>query len=137
MYTFAAGTTGLGDKINPVLATIRSWRQNKLYMGAQTNSFDAIVVGSGISGGWAAKELTEKGLKTLVIERGRNVEHIKDYTTASMAPWEFPHHLYNTVADREENPVQSTNYNEATKHFFVNDKEHPYIQETQIGRAHV
>ena len=99
-------------------------------MGAQTNSFDAIVVGSGISGGWAAKELTEKGLKTLVIERGRNVEHIKDYTTASMAPWEFPHHLYNTVADREENPVQSTNYNEATKHFFVNDKEHPYIQET-------
>ena len=56
-------------------------------MGDTRNLFDAIVVGSGISGGWAAKELTEKGLKTLVLERGRNVEHIKDYTTASMSPW--------------------------------------------------
>ena len=53
--------------------------------------YDAIVVGSGISGGWAAKELTEKGLKVLMLERGRNVEHIKDYTTTNMDPWEFPH----------------------------------------------
>lgn len=98
-------------------------------MGEKLNSFDAIVVGSGISGGWAAKELTEKGLKTLVVERGRNVEHIKDYTTASMSPWEFPHHLNNSIADRAENPVQSGVYDEATKHFFVSDKEHPYIQE--------
>lgn len=98
-------------------------------MGDKSNYFDAIVVGSGISGGWAAKELAEKGLKTLVLERGRNVEHIKDYTTASMNPWEFPHHLCNTEQDRAENPVQSSTYNEATKHFFVSDREHPYIQE--------
>src|SRR5580693_3051462 len=95
----------------------------------QANTFDAIVVGSGISGGWAAKELCEKGLKTLVLERGRNVEHIKDYTTAFMHPWQFPHRLNNTVQSQEENPIQSTCYNEANKHFFVNDKENPYIQE--------
>ncbi len=56
------------------------------------NTYDAIVVGSGISGGWAAKELCEKGLKTLVLERGRNVVHLKDYPTAMKGPWEFPHH---------------------------------------------
>jgi choline dehydrogenase-like flavoprotein len=55
------------------------------------NTYDAIVVGSGISGGWAAKELTEKGLKVLMLERGRNVEHVKDYDTALMKPWEFKH----------------------------------------------
>ena len=55
----------------------------------KTNNFDAIVIGSGMSGGWAAKELTEKGMKTLVLERGRQVEHIKDYPTTNMAPWEF------------------------------------------------
>jgi len=53
--------------------------------------YDAIVVGSGISGGWAAKELTEKGLKVLMLERGKNVEHIKDYTNTNKDPWEFPH----------------------------------------------
>lgn len=95
----------------------------------QQNTYDAIVVGSGISGGWAAKELCEKGLKTLVLERGRNVEHIKDYTTAFMNPWDFPHHLNITEKDKEENPVQSSAYNESNKHFFVSDKEHPYIQE--------
>lgn len=99
---------------------------NKKIMG---NSFDAIVVGSGISGGWAAKELCEKGLKTLVIERGRNVEHIKDYTTAFLHPWQFPHHLEITEEDRKENPVQCQAYNEASRQFFVNDREHPYIQE--------
>ena len=98
--------------------------------GKQSHTFDAIVVGSGISGGWAAKELCEKGLKTIVIERGRNVEHIKDYTTASMAPWEFEHHLNGgVIKDIEENPVQSGFYDEGCKHFFVKDKEHPYIQE--------
>lgn len=91
--------------------------------------FDAIVVGSGISGGWAAKELCEKGLKTLVLERGRNVEHIVDYSTANSSAWEFPHHLSNSIKDQQDNPVQSLAYNEASKHFFVSDKEHPYIQE--------
>jgi choline dehydrogenase-like flavoprotein len=93
------------------------------------HNFDAIVIGSGISGGWAAKELCEKGLKTLVLERGRNVEHVKDYSTAFMDPWQFPHRLNNTVNDIKENPVQSASYNEANKHFYVSDKEHPYIQE--------
>ena len=58
---------------------------------SESTTFDAIVIGSGISGGWAAKELCDKGLKTLVLERGRNVVHNKDYPTASMAPWEFPY----------------------------------------------
>lgn len=97
--------------------------------GTAANTYDAIVVGSGISGGWAAKELCEKGLKTLVLERGRNIQHVKDYTTAFMAPWEFPHHLANTIKDIEENPVQSGAYNEANKHLFVSDREHPYIQD--------
>jgi choline dehydrogenase-like flavoprotein len=56
-----------------------------------TNTYDAIVIGSGISGGWAAKELTEKGLKTIMLERGRNIEHIKDYVNANKAPWEYEH----------------------------------------------
>src|SRR5215216_2785119 len=99
----------------------------------QLNTYDAIVVGSGISGGWAAKELCEKGLKTLVLERGRNVEHIKDYTTAMMAPWQFPHRLHNTEKEKRENPIQSGAYDEATKHFYVSDKEHPYIQETPFN----
>ena len=55
------------------------------------NTYDAIVIGSGISGGWAAKELTEKGLKTIMLERGRNIEHIKDYVNANKDPWDFPH----------------------------------------------
>ena len=97
--------------------------------GQQSNSYDAIVVGSGISGGWAAKELCEKGLRTLVLERGRNVEHIKDYNTSFLHPWQFPHHLQNTEKDIADDPVQSTTYNEGSKQFFVSDKEHPYIQE--------
>lgn len=94
------------------------------------NTYDAIVVGSGISGGWAAKELCEKGLKTLVLERGRNVEHIKDYTTAMKAPWEFPHRLTTSLEQRENYPIQSQCYafDEATQQFWVNDKENPYNQ---------
>jgi choline dehydrogenase-like flavoprotein len=95
------------------------------------NTFDAIVIGSGISGGWAAKELCEKGLKTLVLERGRNVEHIKDYPTATKAPWEFAHRGELKKSIKDENPVVSKCYafDEAGQHFFVKDKEHPYIQE--------
>lgn len=94
------------------------------------NTYDAIVIGSGISGGWAAKELCEKGLKTLVLERGRPVEHIKDYTTATMHPWEFEHRGAIPFETQKENPVVSRCYafNEATEHFFVKDKEHPYEQ---------
>ena len=59
--------------------------------GTDKNTYDAIVIGSGISGGWAAKELCDNGLKTLVLERGRNVVHLKDYPTALKNPWDFPH----------------------------------------------
>ncbi|AHM63045.1 FAD dependent oxidoreductase [Flammeovirgaceae bacterium 311] len=98
---------------------------------AKKRSFDAIVIGSGISGGWAAKELTEKGLKTLVLERGRDVRHITDYTTASMKPWEFEHRGKLPLEVRKENPIVSKCYafHEGSEHFFVKDKEHPYVQE--------
>jgi choline dehydrogenase-like flavoprotein len=93
------------------------------------NTYDAIVVGSGISGGWAAKELCEKGLKTLVLERGRDVQHIKDYPTTNLAPWELLHRNSNTVQLKEDQHVQVRGFcNEANTHFFVNDKEHPYTQ---------
>ncbi len=101
--------------------------------GVAEHSYDAIVVGSGISGGWAAKELCQKGLKTLLLERGRNVEHIKDYTTASMHPWEFPNRLAITEQDRAENPVQCQAYDEGSKQFYVNDREHPYTQSTPFN----
>ena len=99
--------------------------------GAQQNTFDAIVIGSGISGGWAAKELCEQGLKTLVLERGRNVEHIKDYPTATKAPWEFKHRGQMTKEFLQENPLisKAAGFGEDTAHFFIKDKDHPYIQE--------
>lgn len=94
-------------------------------------TFDAIVIGSGISGGWAAKELCEKGLKTLVLERGRDVKHQKDYPTALKNPWDFPHRNRMPQSVREANPVVARCYafREATEHFFVKDQDHPYIQE--------
>jgi choline dehydrogenase-like flavoprotein len=96
--------------------------------GKLSNTYDAIVVGSGISGGWAVKELCSKGLKTLLLERGRNVEHIKDYPTASMRPWEFKNRLQLSELDKEENPIQCLAYNEGSRHFYVNDQQHPYTQ---------
>src|SRR6476620_6067301 len=97
----------------------------------EENSYDAIVIGSGISGGWAAKELCDHGIKTLVLERGRNVTHIKDYPTATKHPWEFRHRGKITRALEKENPIISKCYafDESAQHFFVKDKEHPYIQE--------
>ena len=95
----------------------------------KVHTYDAIVIGSGISGGWAAKELCQSGLKTLMVERGRNVEHINDYSTAALHPWEFEHHLNNSSKDKKNDPVKCTIYDESNKHFFVSDKEHPYIQE--------
>ncbi len=94
------------------------------------NTYDAIVVGSGISGGWAAKELCEKGLKTLVLERGRNVEHVKDYTGTTKDPWELDHHGGLTKEEKNASPIQSKCYafNEVSKKFFVNDVENPYTQ---------
>lgn len=99
--------------------------------GVEQNSFDAIVIGSGISGGWAAKELCENGLKTLVLERGRDVQHQKDYPTATKNPWDFPHRMQMPKAFDAENPVLTKCYavDEATAHFFVPDAFHPYQQE--------
>lgn len=98
---------------------------------SDTTTYDAIVIGSGISGGWAAKELCDKGLKTLVLERGRNIEHIKDYPTATKNPWDFRHHGQLPLSVLEENPVIGRCYafDESTEHLFVKDKEHPYVQE--------
>lgn len=94
------------------------------------NTFDAIVVGSGISGGWAAKELTEKGLKTLVLERGRDVKHVTDYPTMTKDPWQLPHANRLSDAELKFFPVQSrTNWvNQANKHWWVNDLENPYTE---------
>ena len=94
--------------------------------------FDAIVVGSGMSGGWAAKEFTEKGMKTLVIERGRHVEHRTDYVGEGLGPWEmkFRDQVDRKIADKNHD-IQKRCYAflESTKQFFVNDLDHPYSQE--------
>src|SRR5918993_2169810 len=94
-------------------------------------SFDAIVIGSGMSGGWAAKEFTEKGLKTLVLERGRDVKHIKDYPTAVKFPYEFEHRGEMPLEVQKANPVINRCYafREDAAHFFVKDAEHPYVQD--------
>jgi choline dehydrogenase-like flavoprotein len=95
----------------------------------QQHNFDAIVIGSGISGGWAAKELCEKGLKTLVLERGRDVQHIKDYPTAFLNPWDLPNRLEHTEKEKNENPIRTAYGDAASDLFFVKDSEHPYVQE--------
>jgi len=97
----------------------------------KAQTFDAIVIGSGISGGWAAKELTGKGLRTLVLERGREVKHVTDYPTTMKQPWEFEHRGQITKEMRDANPIISKCYAfyEGTEQFFVKDAEHPYVQE--------
>jgi choline dehydrogenase-like flavoprotein len=94
------------------------------------NVFDAIVVGSGISGGWAAKELTEKGLKVIMLERGRMVNHIKDYVNANKHPWDFPHRGLKTQEMRTNYPVLDRDYplNEMNLDFWVNEQESPYVE---------
>jgi choline dehydrogenase-like flavoprotein len=100
----------------------------------ETN-YDAIVVGTGISGGWAAKELCEKGLKTLVLERGRMVKHVEDYPTMNDDPWDYKTGDVITQETLKKQEKQSrTNYStkESTKHFFVNDLEHPYNESNRF-----
>lgn len=95
-----------------------------------TNSYDAIVVGSGISGGWAAKELTELGLKVLLLERGRNIEHIKDYVHANKERWEFPHRGRPTRQMKEDYPVLKRDYplSEDVEGMWTNEKDCPYTE---------
>ena len=108
-------------------------------MASDSNTeFDAIVVGSGMSGGWAAKELTERGLKVLLLERGRNVTHQVDYPTDGKAPWEMPYG--GQVPEPEvarDYHVQRTCYafSDYTKHFFVNDRENPYESASEVPFA--
>lgn len=99
------------------------------------NTYDAIVVGSGISGGWAAKELTEKGLKVLMLERGHHIEHVKDYAETNKAPWEYPHRGGRTQKMIDEYPVLKRDYplNERSLSFWAVDKDSPYIEKKPFG----
>lgn len=98
------------------------------------NTYDAIVVGSGISGGWAAKELTEKGLKVLMLERGRNIEHIKDYKTANNNPWDFLHRGKQTQQIKHDLPVATRDWaggtivHEENAAYWANEKDCPYVE---------
>ncbi|MDY8134178.1 GMC family oxidoreductase [Aquimarina sp. 2201CG5-10] len=99
------------------------------------NIYDAIVIGTGVSGGWAAKELCENGLKTLVLERGRMVEHVKDYPTANMDTWDFEFRGIPSIEQIQKQQIQHrTGFvtNETTKHWFVNDLNHPYNEEKRF-----
>lgn len=102
---------------------------SEFYFNQEQDSYDAIVVGTGITGGWAAKELCEKGLKTLILERGPMVEHIKDYKTANMDEWDFPHGKEISLEEKAKRPKQSrTNRGKSADSYkwFVNDLKHPY-----------
>ena len=94
------------------------------------NTYDAIVIGSGISGGWAAKELTEKGLKVLMLERGKQHEHIKDYATANKDPWQFEHRGRTTAKQRKKYPVIHRGWaaSEAVMDAWVNEEDCPYTE---------
>ena len=94
------------------------------------NTYDAIVIGSGISGGWAAKELTEKGLKVIMLERGRNIEHVKDYVNATKDPWDFPHRGGRTQQMIKDYPVLKRDYplNETNLDYWASDKDSPYTE---------
>jgi choline dehydrogenase-like flavoprotein len=94
------------------------------------NAYDAIVVGSGISGGWAAKELAEKGLKVLMLERGEDIKHVKDYVNATKNPWEFPHRGGKTQEMVKAYPVLNRDYplNETNLNYWANEKDCPYTE---------
>ncbi|RAK02348.1 choline dehydrogenase-like flavoprotein [Larkinella arboricola] len=92
-------------------------------------TYDAIVIGSGISGGWAAKELCEKGLRTLVLERGRDVKHVKDYPTANLNPWDFEHRGQVPLATRAEYGKARSFMREETLHWAIKESEQPYIED--------
>lgn len=102
---------------------------NNLYINKSNEIYDAIVIGSGISGGWAAKEFCERGHKTLMIERGRIVEHGKDYVGENKAPWEQEHRTHvkkSLIEDQHKIQKQCYAFRDATKHFFGNDRDLPY-----------
>ena len=96
----------------------------------ESTEYDAIVVGSGISGGWAAKELTERGLRTLLLERGKNIEHVKDYLNATKGPWEYPHRGGRTQDMIKHYPVLSRDYplNEKNLDWWASDEDSPYTE---------
>ena len=96
----------------------------------KTHTYDAIVIGSGISGGWAAKELCEKGLQTLVLERGRMVRHVEDYPTMNNDHWDFEHRGKLTDEDKKKYHIQlrSGFIDESNKHFYNNDLDSPYTE---------
>lgn len=104
--------------------------------GKEQHTFDAIVIGSGISGGWAAKELTEKGLKVLMLDRGRNIEHVKDYTHAMKNPWDFPHHNGKMPLEiMKDYPIHARTgftITEASIDHFVKDTDYPYLEEKRF-----
>ena len=97
---------------------------------ADTNTYDAIVIGSGISGGWAAKELSEKGLKTIMLERGRDIKHVVDYASANKDPWDFPHRGGRTEQMIKDFPVLKRDYplNETNLDYWCSDKDSPYTE---------
>lgn len=101
---------------------------------ADNMHYDAIVVGSGISGGWAAKELTERGLKVLMLERGRNIEHITDYVNAEKEAWDYPHRGSATVEMKDNYPVLKRDYllNEQTYGMWANEQENPYVEQKRF-----
>ncbi len=108
---------------------------NNNYLNSIEEEYDAIVIGTGISGGWAAKELCENGLKTLVLERGRMIEHVKDYPTMHLDPWDLPNAGRASRETRERKSKQHrTGYvtTEARQHFFVDDIKHPYNEDRRF-----
>jgi choline dehydrogenase-like flavoprotein len=100
----------------------------------ESNKYDAIVVGSGITGGLAAKELTEKGLKVLMLERGKDVEHVKDYKNADKEAWDYPHRGRPTLQMQQDYPVLKRDYplNERSFGMWTNEKESPYVEEKRF-----